>query len=62
MIPVQDLDPGQKVKLKSDAIAEVVQNPRDGIWVMVRYVSAPQQTELERKDELVHCDDVAAIL
>jgi hypothetical protein len=62
MIPVQDLEPGQKVKLKSDAIAEVVQNPKDGIWVMVRYVSSPQQTDLAGKDELVHCDDVAAVL
>ena len=36
-----EVEPGQRVKLYSDATAEVVSNPRDGVWLFVRYLTSP---------------------
>ena len=33
MLNILDLEPGAKVRLKDDAIAEVVANPKDGVWI-----------------------------
>jgi hypothetical protein len=53
MLAVQNLPIGAKVRLKVDeAEAEVVDNPGDGTWIMVRRL-APGATE-----ELCHVDDL----
>jgi len=56
MLAIQNLQPGQKIRLKKDnAIAEVVDNPGDGTWLMIR-----RQTP-GAEEELCHVDDVAEL-
>ncbi len=53
-----DIPAGARVRLSGDAIGEVVRNPRDGAWLLVRYLSAPADPSLEGVEELVFADDV----
>jgi hypothetical protein len=62
MIPVQDLAVGQKVKLTGDVIAEVSSNPRDGSWIVVRYLSGPGLTAPAQTEEMVYVDDVLEVV
>ena len=62
MIAIQDLAPGTRLKLKGDAVAEVVENPQDGMWVLVRFLAAPQGQAQIGKEELCHADEVLEVL
>ncbi|ARP96840.1 hypothetical protein [Bordetella genomosp. 13] len=41
-----DLQPGARVRLADGAIAEVIENPQDGIWITCRYLSHPTEPGL----------------
>jgi hypothetical protein len=57
MLAIQNLQPGAKIRLKKDnAVAEVVDNPGDGTWLMIRRL-APDAGE-----ELCHIDEVLELL
>jgi hypothetical protein len=57
MLAIQNLQPGQKLRLKKDqAVAEVMENPGDGTWLMIRR-EAPGASE-----ELCHVDEVEELL
>ena len=57
MLAIQNLQPGQKLRLKKDqAVAEVMENPGDGTWLMIRR-EMPGASE-----ELCHVDEVEELL
>ena len=57
-IMLQDLPLGTRLRLKSGAEVEIVENPRDGQWLFVRPVeSAPDQDP-----DLVFAFDVAELV
>jgi hypothetical protein len=58
MINVMTLEPGTALRLSGDATAEVVSNPRDGIWIRVRYLTNPGDPKLVGTEELVFAEDV----
>jgi len=60
MIMLQDLEPGTPIKLRSGATAEVTDNPRDGSWVYVRYLTSPNELEVGT-EELVFAEDVVGL-
>ena len=62
MIAIQDLALGTRLKLKGDRVAEVVENPQDGMWVMVRMLAAPDGRAQIGTEELCHADEVLEIL
>lgn len=62
MIAVQHLDPGTKIKLRGDIIAEIMENPRDGAWLMVRYCDAAADPAAPPRMELAHADDVLEVV
>lgn len=33
-----DLQPGVRVRMADGAVAEIVENPQDGFWLIVRYL------------------------
>ena len=41
VINVLSLEPGTRVRLVGEALAEVVANPQDGIWLFLRYLASP---------------------
>lgn len=61
MLNVLDLEPGDKVRLKDDAVAEVVANPKDGVWIELRYLSVPQNPSQEGMEELVFAENLVEL-
>jgi len=59
---IQELDPGRKIKLKGGILAEVKDNPRDGSWLVVRYLSAPEDPAAAGREELASAEDVIELL
>jgi hypothetical protein len=62
VINVLTLAPGTRVRLVGDAIAEVVANPQDGVWLLLRYVAAPGNPEQVGTEEMVFAEDVLDIM
>jgi hypothetical protein len=62
VIAIQDLAPGTRIKLKGGVVAEVVENPQDGMWLLVRRLGAPKAEKPAPEDELCHADEVLEVL
>jgi hypothetical protein len=58
---LMELQPGQRIALKNKAVAEVLENMGDGIWVQVRYLEAPADPSLVGTEELCHCEEVVGL-
>lgn len=58
MINVIELKPGDRIQLSGDVIAEVVANPRDGIWIQARYVKVPDDPSQEGAEEMIFAEDI----
>jgi hypothetical protein len=57
-ILIRDLPEGATVKLRNGSTAEVVGNPRDGGWLIVRIVDSPSDASKVGAEEMVFCTDV----
>ncbi len=57
-----EVEPGQKVRLHSDATAEVVSNPRDGVWLFVRYLTNSDDPSVVGEEDMVFAQDVVELL
>ena len=62
LVSVQLLEPGTKIALKGDIVAEVVENPRDGMWVVVRYLQTPDGIVAGEQVEMTMADDILAVI
>ena len=60
-INVRDLVPGTSVVLADGAVAEIVTNPGDGMWLFARYLSSPRDPALVGQEEMIFAPDVAAV-
>ena len=58
VINVLTLEPGPRVRLVGDAVAEVVVNPQDGVWLFLRYVATPNNPDQVGTEEMVFAEDV----
>jgi hypothetical protein len=58
MLNVLELEAGEKVRLQDGAIAEVVANPKDGVWIELRYLNVPQNPAQEGTEELVFAESL----
>ena len=58
IINLRTLEVGANIRLSENIIAEVVENPADGMWVMVRYVSCPDDPSREGAEEMAFATDV----
>lgn len=52
------LEPGEKIRTSNGDIVEVVQNPKDGYWLIVKYVSSANDPSLVGKQDMVFVYDV----
>jgi hypothetical protein len=59
-VPLRELDPGERIRLRGDIVAEVMENPRDGMWIIVKYLSTPAGAVRGDALEMVASDDVLA--
>jgi hypothetical protein len=52
------LTPGMQIVLVDGAIAEVVSNPLDGVWVFARYLSSPADPSVVGSEEMIFAQDI----
>jgi hypothetical protein len=60
-INVRDLVPGSSVVLADGAVAEIVTNPGDGMWLFARYLTSPRDPTLVGQEEMIFAPDVVAL-
>lgn len=60
-INIRDLAPGTSVVLVNGAEAEIVDNPRDGMWLLARYLSSPRDATLVGQEDMIFAQDVLAV-
>jgi hypothetical protein len=62
LIAVQELEPGTRIRLRGDILAEVAENPRDGMWIVVRYLETPEGPVIGERIEMAPADDVLSLV
>ena len=60
-INVRTLSPGTSIVLADGAVAEIVSNPADGVWLFARYVEAPRDPALIGQEEMIFAQDVVEV-
>ncbi len=57
-----DVQPGQRIMMKNKAVAEVVENLGDGIWVKGRFIESPDDPSLIDTEDLCYCEEVLKVI
>jgi hypothetical protein len=60
-INVRTLAPGTCIVLGDGAVAEIVSNPADGVWLFARYLESPRDPALVGQEEMIFAQDVVAV-
>ena len=60
-INVRTLSPGTRVALVDGAIAEIVSNPADGVWLFARYVESPGDPDRVGQEDMIFAQDVVSV-
>ncbi len=55
------LTPGMQIVLVDGAVAEIVSNPLDGVWVFARYLSSPTNSSVVGSEDMIFAQDIAEI-
>jgi hypothetical protein len=55
------LTPGMQIVLVDGAVAEIVSNPLDGVWVFARYLSSPTDPSRVGNEDMIFAQDIAAV-
>ena len=60
-INIRSLPPGTQIALMDGAVAEVVSNPADGVWLFARYIESPRDPTLIGQEEMIFAQDVLEV-
>jgi hypothetical protein len=60
-VALQTLEVGTRVRLNGDIIAVVEENPRDGMWIVVRHIVDAQGPISNADPQMVMADDVLGL-
>jgi hypothetical protein len=60
-INIRALMPGTRLALADGAVAEIVSNPADGVWLFARYLEAPRDPSLVGREEMIFAQDVIGV-
>ena len=58
VVNLMDVEEGTKVSLGNEGVAEVVSNPRDGSWILVKHLEVPDDASKVGEEELIFAEDV----
>ncbi|MBV8736191.1 MAG: hypothetical protein JO007_02835 [Alphaproteobacteria bacterium] len=61
LVNTRELTPGMQIVLVDGAVAEIVSNPLDGVWVFARYLSSPVDPAIVGSEEMIFAQDIAAV-
>ena len=53
---------GATISTISGATAEVVNNPKDGVWVFAKYLTSPEDPALIGTEDMIFASDIAEVL
>ena len=56
------LEAGFKIATTAGATVEVVENPKDGVWIFARYLTSPDDPSLEGSEEMFFAQDIAEVV
>ena len=60
---VRDLEPGDRFRATSGGVVEVVMNPKDGLWVLVRYIEPPEdEPDKADTEDMLYVDGVGELV
>ena len=59
LITIQE---GATISTIHGATAEVVNNPKDGVWLFVKYLTSPEDPDLVGTEDMVFAQDVAEVI
>jgi hypothetical protein len=60
-INIRTLAPGARIVLADGAVAEIVSNPADGVWLFARYLEAPRDPALVGREDMIFAQDVVEV-
>ena len=52
------IEEGATISTVNGATAEVVSNPKDGVWVFVKYLTSPEDPDLVGTEDMVFAQDI----
>ena len=61
LVNTRELTPGMQIVLVDGAVAEIVSNPLDGVWVVARYLSSPVDPAVVGSEEMIFAQDIAEV-
>ena len=61
IVNTRELTPGMQIVLVDGAVAEIVSNPLDGVWVFARYLSSPADASVVGSEEMIFAQDIAEV-
>ena len=61
IVNVRQLAEGTRVALLDGAVAEIVANPKDGVWVLARFVASPADPSRVGSEEMIFAQDIAGL-
>ena len=53
---------GATISTIHGATAEVVSNPKDGVWIFARYLTSPEDPDLVGTEDMIFAQDIAGIV
>ena len=56
------LDEGAKLATTAGATVELVENPKDGVWVFAKYVTCPDDPSLVGTEDMFFAQDIIEVL
>ena len=59
-IGLWDLTLGERINLDSGVVAEVVAPTEDGMWILVKYIDAPESPEIIGMEDLCSSDEIVS--
>jgi len=60
-INIRALALGTRIALADGAVAEIVSNPADGVWVFARYLESPRDPALVGQEAMIFAQDVVEV-
>jgi hypothetical protein len=60
-INIRALPEGALIALADGAVAEIVTNPNDGVWLFARYISSPRDPALVGQEDMIFAQDVVEV-
>jgi hypothetical protein len=60
-VNIRALAPGTCIVLEGGAVAEIISNPADGVWVFARYLVTPDDPARVGSEDMIFAQDIVEI-